>query len=460
MNKKHKMMGTESITKLLMQFSIPAVIGMVVNALYNIVDRIYIGNIKSVGYYAIGGVGLIFPVIIFAFAFSMLVGLGTGTNMSLNLGRKNKCEAEKFLGNGIGYGLIISVVLMALVLGNMDWLIRILGGSENTTIFAKEYLSMIALGFPAAILGYVANVGIRSDGNPRMAMATLLIGAIINIILDPIFIFYFGLGIKGAGIATIISQYASAIWTMYYFNSSLSGLKLYAKYLVPKFERIKRITALGSAPFALQIGASIVNYTYNSTLNIYGGDKYISAMAIIQGIVIFLSMPIFGINQGVQPILGYNYGAKLFDRVKEAYWKAVIVASSICMVAFITTQLLSKYYVFIFTKDIIDITTTGLKINTIMFPIIGFQIISSVYFQAVGKPKLSLFITLSRQIIILIPCIKIMGKLFGVTGIWFSAPIADFLSTSLTYYLIRGEMKSLKKLTALMERDQQTEELN
>ena len=445
MDNKHKLMESENITKLLIKFSVPAVIGMLVNALYNIVDRIYISNIKSVGYYAIGGVGIIFPVVIFAFAFSMLIGLGSGTNISLNLGRKNRIEAEKYLGNGIGYGLIISFILMALVLFNMDLLISVLGGSENTGIFAKQYLKVITFGFPAGIISFSANVAIRSDGNPKMAMATLLIGAIINIVLDPVFIFYLNMGVKGAGLATIISQYASTIWTLYYFNSKYSGLKLHLKYIVPTFRRIKEISIMGSAPCALQLGASLVNYIYNSTLKIYGGDASISAMAIIQGIVIFLSMPIFGINQGVQPILGFNYGAKLFNRVREAFWKAVMIATTICLLDFAITQLLPKYYIFIFTKDIMDLTIKGLKINTLMFPIIGFQIISSVYFQAVGKPKLSLFITLSRQIIILIPCIKIMGKLFGVTGIWFAAPIADFLSTAFTYYLIRIEMRDLKK---------------
>lgn len=445
---KHKFMGTEKITKLLIQFSVPAVIGMLVNALYNIVDRIYIGNIKDVGHFAIAGVGLTFPVVILSFAFAVLIGLGAGTNISLNLGRKRKEEAEGFLGNAIGYGTIVSVILMVLVLFFMNSLVDILGGSENTGRFTKEYLSIVALGFPAAIVGYIANAGIRSDGNPRMSMATLLIGAIINIVLDPIFIFWFGFGVKGAAIATIISQYISAIWTIYYFNSRFSGLKLYVANLFPRFRRMKDITLMGSAPFALQVGSSIVNYTYNSTLKIYGGDASIGAMAIIQGIVIFLAMPIFGINQGVQPILGYNYGAKLYGRVREALYKAIFAATIICLIAFGTTQFLSKYFIFIFTREkaILDIAITGLRINTIMFPIIGFQIISSVYFQAVGKPKLSLFISLSRQIIILIPCIKIMGKLFGLTGIWFSAPVADFLSTALTYFLIRREMSILKEL--------------
>ena len=448
MKNKHQFMGSEKITKLLIQFSLPAIIGMLVNALYSIVDRIYIGNIKDVGHFAIAGVGLTFPVTIFVFAFAVLIGLGGATNISLNLGKKQKDEAEPYLGNAICFGTIISTIIGILVLIFMEGLVDKLGGSENTSKYTIEYLRIVAIGFPATIVGYVANAGIRSDGNPKMSMVTLLIGAIINIVLDPIFIFGMDMGVSGAAWATIISQYISAAWTIYYFRSKFSGLKLYMKDLPLKWERIKNIMAMGSAPFALQLGSSLVNYTFNHTLKIYGGDNSIGAMAIIQAIVIFLTMPIFGINQGLQPILGYNYGAKLYARVREALRKAILGASIICIFDFIVIQFLSKYFIFIFTREkaLLDIASFGLRINTIMFPIIGFQIISSVYFQAVGKPKLSLFISLSRQIIILIPCIIVMSRLFGLTGIWFAAPTSDFISTVITFVLIKREMKILKHL--------------
>ena len=326
MKNKHQFMGTEKITKLLVQFSLPAIIGMLVNALYSIVDRIYIGNIKDVGHFAIAGVGLTFPVTIFVFAFAVLIGLGGATNISLSLGRKQKDEAEKYLGNGIGYGIIISLVIAVFVLLYMDKLVEILGGSENTSRYTREYLWIVSYGFPATIVGYVANAAIRSDGNPKMSMVTLLIGAIINIVLDPIFIFGMNMGVAGAAWATIISQYISAAWTIFYFKSSFSGLKLHFKNMRLQWEKIKNIMALGSSPFALQMGSSLVNYTFNSTLKIYGGDNSIGAMAIIQAITIFLAMPIFGINQGVQPILGYNYGAKLYSRVREALRKAILLS--------------------------------------------------------------------------------------------------------------------------------------
>lgn len=448
MEDKHKIMGTEKITKLLIHFSLPAIIGMLVNALYNIVDRIYIGNIKDIGYLAIAGVGIVFPVVIFVFGFAILIGLGSATNISLNLGRKMKDEAEKYLGVAFVYGIIISIALMGVIMFYIDDIIAFLGGSENTTMYAKEYLKIIAWGFPAAIVGYTANAAIRADGNPKMSMITLLIGAITNIILDPIFIFYFNMGIKGAAWATIISQYVSGTWAIYYFFSKYSLIKIHKKNLKFDINKIKDISLLGSAPFAIQMGSSMVNYTYNSTLKIYGGDTGIGAMAIVQAVITFVLMPIFGINQGLQPILGYNYGAKLYKRVKEALFKGIFGATVICIIYFLGIQFLSKYFINIFTheKSLVILASKGLRIQTMMLPIIGFQIISSVYFQAVGKPKMSMFISLSRQIVLLIPCILIMSRIFGAMGIWYAGPTADFLATVVTFILIRKELKNLKEI--------------
>lgn len=454
MENKHQLMGTEKITKLLIQFSLPAIIGMLVNALYNIVDRIYIGNIKEVGDLAIAGVGLTFPIVIFVFAFSILIGLGAATNVSLSLGRKEKEEAENYLGVAVLFGAIVSIILMIAILWKMDWLVLKLGGSEYTSRYAKEYLEILALGFPAAVVGYVANASIRSDGNPKMAMTTLLIGAITNIVLDPIFIFVFDMGVKGAAWATIISQYASGIWALYYFTSKFSGVKLRLKNLCLNFNKIQKIMALGSAPFAVQIGASIVNYTYNSTLKVYGGDSGIGAMAIVQAVITFISMPIFGINQGLQPILGYNYGAKKYMRVKEALFKAVFAATVLCTFDFLVIQFLSKYFIEIFThkKELLDIASIGLRVQTFMLPIVGFQIVASIYFQAIGKPKMSLFMSMSRQIIVLIPCIILLSKLFGVKGIWFAGPTADFIATVITFIFIKMELKHLNELHSKVEK--------
>ena len=450
MENKHQLMGTEKIGKLLLQFSLPAIIGMLVNALYNIVDRIYIGNIKDVGYLAIAGVGIVFPVIIFVFGFSILIGLGSATNVSLNLGRKNPDEAEKYLGTALVFGLVVSLILAIIGYVWIDDIVRFLGGSDKTSIYASQYLKIGILGFPAAVVGYVANSSIRADGNPKMAMVTLLIGAVTNIVLDPIFIFYLGMGVRGAALATIISQYISGVWAVYYFYSKFSGLKIRKEYLVLSIERMKEIILIGSAPFAIQMGASVVNFTYNSTLKMYGGDTAIGAMAVVQAVTTFILMPIFGINQGLQPILGYNYGARFYKRVKEALYKAIFGATGICVFYYIIIMIFSKEIIEIFTQErgLLDIATKGLRVELFMLPIIGFQIICTVYFQAVGKPKMSLFMSLSRQIIVLIPCILIMSRMFGAIGIWYAAPVSDFIATLLTFFLIGKELKTLDHLDA------------
>lgn len=459
MENKHNFMETEKITKLLIKFSLPAIIGMVVNALYNVVDRIYIGNIKETGHLGITGLGLVFPIIIITFSFALLIGLGGAATISLKLGEKEKDEAENYLGVAAFYALMVSFIIV--LIGNlfMDKIIYLIGASEITFPYAKSYLSIIIFGTPAVILGNTLNAAIRSDGSPKMAMTTLLIGAIINIILDPIFIFYFNLGVRGAAIATIISQYISAFWTIYYFSSRLGKIKLYPKYIKFDFQKMKKISERGSSAFGIQIGFSLVTYILNKILKQYGGDISIGAMTIIQSIMAFMAMPIFGINQGTQPILGYNYGAKRFDRVREALYKAIFFASVICVTYFILIRFTAPILVNIFTdnKSLKSLAIHGLKIYTLAFPVIGFQIISSAYFLAVGKPKLSFLISLLRQIIVMIPCLIILGKIFGIMGIWYATPLADTISTLLTFILVRREIKILKKMEndlKLMEKDE------
>ena len=448
MDQKHQFMERDNITKLLFRFSLPAIIGMLVNALYNIVDTIYIGRIAKVGHLAISGVGITFPITLFIFAFALLIGLGGATNISLSLGKKQLIKAEKYLGTAFTLGSGISLVLSFFTFIFLDDLLWKMGASEQIFSYAKDYLYIVIFGFPGIILGYIMNTIIRSDGNPKIAMATLLIGAIINILLDPILIFKLEMGVKGAAWATIISQYISTIWSTGYFCTKYSGLKLKLKYLTPSIHKTKNIIIMGGASFSLQIAVSLVNYIFNYTLKNNGGDIAIGAMAIIQKVIMFITMPIFGINQGLLPILGYNYGARFFNRVKEALFKGIFIATIICLVNFLAIQFLSKYFINIFTEkeQLIAIAAHGLKIQTFMLPIVGAQIVSSIFFQAIGKPKMSMFIGLSRQIIVLIPCIIILAKLFGLNGIWFAAPTSDFIASLLTFILVKKELNHLDKL--------------
>ncbi|MGL4687765.1 MAG: MATE family efflux transporter, partial [Fusobacteriaceae bacterium] len=379
---------------------------------------------------------------------ALMVGMGGSTMVSLTLGSKNKKLAEEYLGNIISLGAVLGIILSVLTFVFIEQIAVFMGTSENTFTPAINYLRIIAIGFPFSIIGYSANASIRSDGSPRISMGTLLIGAILNIILDPIFIFVFDMGVKGAAIATIISQFVSMVWAVGYFLSSKSGIRLYATNLRLKLERVIEIIKLGIAPCFLQLAGGLVIYTLNNTLKKVSGDYAVGAMTIVQGIAMFFVMPIFGINQALLPLAGYNYGSKLYPRVKGILKRAILAATGISIFSFLIIQLFSKYFIYAFTTnhEIVSIASKGLRVYTFMFPVIGFQIVSSIYFQAIGKPKITMFLTLSRQVIFLVPLVIILSKFYGEAGVWFSAPIADTLSFTVTFFMIRREMKDLDKL--------------
>ena len=449
---KHKLMGTEKISKLLLKFSVPAMIGMIVNGLYNVVDRYYIGKIPGTGHFDIAGVGLVMPIMTIAFAFAMLIGMGGSTLISLKLGEKKLKVAEKYLGNGIFLGILLSTLLaLSVIIFKEELALKVLKASTDTYRSTVDYMGIIAIGFPFLIIGYTANIAIRSDGSPIISMGTILIGAILNIILDPILIFQFNLGVKGAAVATIVSQLVSMVWAVGYFRSRKSTMKLKLKYMKPNMKYMLNILKLGLAPASLQLGSGLVMFTFNNSLKKVSGDYAISAMTIVQGINMFFVMPIFGINQGLLPIAGYNYGAKLYSRVKEALKLAIFSAMILSTTGFILIQIFSENLIRIFTEnqETLVIATSGLRIYTIMAPFIGFQVVSSIYFQAIGKPKLTMFLTLSRQVLFLIPLVLILSKLFGEAGVWLAAPVSDVLSSAITFIMIKKEIKDLNRLESI-----------
>ena len=445
---RSKQLGEERIIKLVFKFSIPAIIGMLVNALYNVVDRIYIGH--GVGSLGIGGITVSFPIMLILMAFSMLIGIGANSLVAIRLGQDRKDEAERIFCNAFVLLIVTSLTLSVLGLIFMESVLKLMGTSEQILPYAKDYLGIILLGAVFQSVGMGMNNFIRSEGNPKIAMGTMLIGAFTNIVLDPVFIFVFNLGMKGAAIATIISQAVSALWVMYYFIRGKSFLKLKLPYMKLKLTNIGKILALGVAPFAMQIASSVLNFIMNKGLNTYGGDTAVSGMGIVNSIVTLLIMPIFGINQGLQPIIGYNYGAEKYDRVKKAYGLGVLFATIIVVIGWVATRVFPEHLVYLFNKKDADLIAFGVKAikrNLIFLPIIGFQIVTSNYFQAVGKPKHSAFLGLSRQVIILIPALIILPKFFGLDGIIAAAPLADLLSSILTGLFITIEMRKLNSLS-------------
>ena len=441
---RSKQLGELKVINLLFKFSIPAIVGMLVNALYNVVDRIFIG--QGVGSLGIGGTAIAFPIMLIMMAFSMLIGIGANSLVAIRLGQNKKEEAEVIFGNAFVLLVVSSLMLSVLGLIFLEPLLKLIGASEQILPYAKEYMEIILIGGVFQSVGMGMNNFIRSEGNPKIAMFTMLIGAAINTVLDPIFIFIIPWGMRGAAFATILSQAVSAIWVMIYFLRGKSLLKLRMKNLKLKMSYGFQIITLGLAPFAMQIAASVLNFILNKSLGFYGGDIAISGMGIVNSVITLMIMPIFGINQGVQPIIGYNYGAGKYDRVKEAYRLAVIFATIIVIAGWCITRVFPQQLVYLFNKDdteLISFSTFAIRRFLIFLPIIGFQIVSSNYFQAIGKPMYSALLGLSRQVLILIPALLILPRFFGLDGVLSAGPLADLLASVITGIFVIREMRHL-----------------
>ncbi|WP_317311959.1 MATE family efflux transporter [Clostridium thermobutyricum] len=446
MTKENKL-GTEKVSKLLISFSVPAIIGMLVNTLYNIIDRMYIGNIEGVGKLAITGVGITMPIMTIILAFGMLVGIGTASRISIFLGKGDKETAEKHIGNAFVLIIIFSILITIIGLAFLDKILVVFGASSSTEIYARQYMQIIFAGTIVSMLSFGLNHSIRSDGSPKIAMLSMLIGAIINIILDPILIFIFNLGVRGAAIATVISQFVATIWILYYFTKGQSSIKLKKENFKLKKYIVLSIFSIGISPCSMQIAACIVQVIANNSLKHYGGDLAIGAMTIVQSIGMIFLTPIFGLNQGSQPIIGYNFGAKKYNRVKTTVFYGAITATIIVTIGWLVVQLAPQLLIKIFNNDpeLLEIAKNGLRIYLLFIPVIGLQIISSNYFQSVGKAKISMFLSLLRQVILLIPFMIILPRIFGLNGIWMAGAISDLLSAIITCCIFYNSLKKLNK---------------
>ncbi|MBC2581636.1 MATE family efflux transporter [Clostridium sp. DJ247] len=436
----------ENIGKLLWKFSVPAIIGMLVNAMYSIIDRIFVG--RAVGLLGISATTVAFPIILVTMAFGMLIGIGAAATISIRLGQHKREEAEHILGNALILVIIVSVLVTALGLIFEEPLLVMFGASKEVLPLAKQFIRIILIGTLLQNIGFGLNNIIRSEGNPKTAMATMLIGAILNIILNPLFIFGLKLGIQGSALATIISQAVCSIWVLAYFMGRKSMLKFKIPNLKLDFHIISQIFSIGMSPFLMQIVASGITIVFNNALQTYGGDTAIAAMGIITSVTMLIFMPIFGINQGAQPIIGYNYGAKNYERVKKALKLSILAATCVCTLGFIIIQLIPRAIIGVFSNNdiqLLDIGAKGIRIFLIMLPIIGFQLVSANFFQAIGRAKIAIFLTLLRQVIVLLPLLLILPSFLKLTGVWVAGPTADLLSSVMTAVFILRETKKLDK---------------
>lgn len=430
-----KRLGELKIGKLILEFSVPAIIGMMVNTLYNIIDRVFIGHIPDVGKLAMAGVGIAMPLMTIIMAFGMLIGIGTATKISIKLGQNDKQGAEKLLGNAFILLLITGISLTIIGLIFTEPLLKMFGASDTILIYGKEFIQVIFGGCIFNMMSFGLNHSIRSDGSPKIAMTSMLISAIINIILDPIFIFGLNLGVRGGALGTVVAQAVTAIWVLYYFTKGSSVLKIRKENLKLDKESILSIFAIGIGPFSMQLANCAVQIVSNNSLQTYGGDLAVGAMTIVNSLSLIFMMPLFGLNQGLQPIIGYNYGAKNLNRVRKTIKYGITIATIIEVCGFIVIQGFAENLVLIFNGDpeLIELAAFGMRTFLFMLPLVGAQIIITNYFQSIGKVRISMFLSLLRQVIVLIPCLIIIPMFKGLSGVWMAGPTADLISVIITY---------------------------
>ncbi len=443
---RRNVLADDNIKQLLFKLSLPATVGMIVMALYNVVDAIFIG--RGVGSIAIGGLAIVFPLQMLIMAVNQMFGIGSASIISRSLGAKDYQKAKLTFSNVYFVAFTVSLVFVSISYLFMDQILTLFGATKNILPYAKDYFSVIILGTFFFSFDMISNNIIRSEGFAKVAMFSMFTGAIMNMILDPIFIFVFKMGIKGASIATVISQFCMLIYIFFFFSSGKSVLHISDIKLKIRFSLMKEIVSVGSATLFRMLIGSILVVIVNNSLKVYGGDLAIAAYGIINRLIRFIFMPLFGIAQGLQPVLGYNYGAKRYERAKESVFIAMKNATFIMVTGFILIMFFSEKFISIFTndKDLIILAGHALRYTVLAIPVVGFQVIVSTMFQALGKPLPAVILTVSRQIVFLVPLIIILPRYLGLNGIWFSSPISDFLSALLSFYFATVIYKNYKNL--------------
>ncbi|MBR5703379.1 MAG: MATE family efflux transporter [Bacteroidales bacterium] len=429
---------TKKISTLLKEYAVPGIIAMTASSLYNMVDSIYIGHIKDVGALAISGLAVTFPIMNLGTAIGTLVGVGASTLVSMLLGQKNYVTANKVLPNVVTLNVVLGALFSILLLCFLKPVLFFFGASEAIYPFARDYMVIILAGFIISHLYFGLNAMIRATGNPKLAMGLTLFTVISNAILDPIFIFWLGMGVRGAAIATLLCQTISLVYSIIYFSSGKNVIH-FGKRIFGFSAKIARTSmGIGLGPFLMNTAACLVSMFINQQLRHYGGDLAIGAYGIINRISFLFIMIIMGINQGMQPIASYNYGAGKGKRVKEVYWLSVKCATAVCLAAFVVSEFLPGPAVSMFTNDptLKGLAVHGMRMMNFLFPIIGFQIISTNLFQCLGMVKKSVFLSLSRQLIFLLPALYLLPLAFGIEGVWLSYPVSDVLAFTCTVILI------------------------
>lgn len=446
MSNDRDFLGKEPLGKLLLRLAVPTVAAQLINMLYNIVDRIYIGHIPEVGALALTGVGVCMPLILIVSAFAALVGNGGAPRASISMGRGDKESAEKILGTCFAMQIVISVILTAvLLIWNKDFLLAF-GASENTVEYGTSYMNIYSIGTVFVQLTLGMNAFITAQGFAKTGMLSVLIGAVANIILDPIFIFGFHLGVRGAAMATILSQALSCIWVLAFLFGKKTTLRIRWKNVNLKPDMVLPTLALGSSVFVMQSSESIISICFNSSLLKYGGDVAVGAMTILTSVMQFAMLPLQGLGQGAQPIISYNYGARNKERVRRAFYLLLKASMAYAAVLWGAVMLFPKLFAGMFTSDtvLLEFTGTALRVYLAAMFIFGIQLACQMTFMSLGNAKASILVAVMRKFVLLIPLIYIVPAILRdnqTMAVYLAEPIADILAVCFTIVLFRREFK-------------------
>ena len=438
-------LGSQPIGELLMQYAIPAIIAMTASSLYNMVDSIFIG--QGVGAMAISGLAITFPLMNLSAAFGAAVGVGASTFISVKLGQKDYDTAQHILGNTMTLNLITGLIVGFVCLAFLDPILLFFGASNKTLPYAHDYMVVVLLGNVITHMYFGLNAVLRAAGKPHHAMYATIFTVILNTILDPLFIWTFHMGIRGAAYATVLAQCIALMWQLYIFSRPKELLHFKRGIYKPVGHIIRNIIAIGISPFSMNVCACIVVIFINNSLMRYGGDLAVGAYGIANKVAFIFIMINMGVNQGMQPIAGYNYGSGQIDRMLRVLKYAVIAATVVMTTGFVIAMTIPELCARLFTTDptLIALAAKGIRFTMMMFPIVGYQMVVSTFFQSIGKAKISIFLSLSRQLLILLPLLAILPPLLQTNGVWLSMPVSDFVSALIAAWIMYVYMKKFKK---------------
>lgn len=438
-------LGTQSISRLLKQYAVPAIIAMTASSLYNITDSIFIGH--GVGELALAGLTISFPLMNLAAAFGSLVGVGGATLLSIRLGQKDYDTANSILGNVLVLNLIIGISFSIVTLLFLDPILRFFGASDLVLPYAREYMGVLLFGNVFTHMYMGLNTLLRSSGNPEKSMFATIFTVIINVILNALFIFVFRWGIKGAALATVVAQITMLVWQLNFFNNKKRFIHFKKGIFVLKKKIVFDMLSIGMAPFLLNAASCVIVIVLNQGFIRHGGDLAVAAYGIVNRVAFLFLMITMGFTQGMQPIAGYNFGAKSYDRVTEVLKKTIMWATLVMTTGFIVVELFPNTVVSIFTNNeaLIQMSARGLRIVFLCFPVVGFQVVTSNFFQSIGMVGKAIFMSMSRQILFLLPCLFILPNFYGLDGVWASLPVSDAIATLTAFVLLLIQFRSFKK---------------